>query len=118
MQSVRSTSRFAKVFAFAAVATVSAQSGAEAGDVKAGRVKADKCAICHGLDGVAKISEAPNLAGQNERYLIAQLSAFQKGDRTNEMMSIVIKDLSPTDIEDLAAYYSAIPVSVGNPPTQ
>ena len=34
------------------------------------------------------------------------------------MMSIVVKDLSQTDIEDLAAYYSAIEISVGKTPAQ
>ena len=91
---------------------------AEAGDIKAGREKAERCAICHGLDGQSKIAEAPNLAGQNERYLIEQLSAFKAGDRKNEMMSIVIEELSPDDIENLAAYYSAIEITVGKIPGQ
>jgi cytochrome c553 len=90
----------------------------EAGDVKAGRAKVEVCAVCHGMDGLSKIAEAPNLAGQNEQYLIAQLGAFQTGVRSNEMMSIVIKNLSPADIENVAAYYAAIPISVGNPPGQ
>jgi cytochrome c553 len=90
-----------------------------AGDVKAGSQKAQEvCAVCHGLDGVSKIAEAPNLAGQNEQYLIAQLVAFQSGARNNEMMSIVIKNLSQADIENLAAYYAAIPITVGTPPQQ
>jgi cytochrome c553 len=97
-----------------------AQDRAEAqGDLKAGREKAaDKCAVCHGLDGLSKVPEAPNLAGQSLNYLLAQLTAFKAGDRKNEMMSIVINDLSPTDIEDLAAYYSAIEISVGKVPGQ
>lgn len=96
-----------------------AQVPAWAGDIKAGREKAQAvCAVCHGLDGVSKIAEAPNLAGQNEQYLIAQLDAFQSGARNNEMMSIVIKNMSQADIEDLAAYYTAIPITVGNPPKQ
>jgi len=82
----------------------------------AGRQKADKCAVCHGLDGLAKIAEAPNLAGQNEQYLLAQLTAFKNGMRTNELMSVVIQDLSQTDIENLAAYYSAIEIKVGKVP--
>ena len=90
----------------------------EAGDIKAGREAAEKCAICHGFDGRGKIAEAPNIAGQNERYLIEQLSAFKTGDRKNEMMSIVIQQLSPDDIENLAAYYSAIEVTVGKIPGQ
>jgi len=32
------------------------------------------------------------------------------------MMSIGVKDLSPSDIEDLAAYYAAIEISVGKIP--
>ena len=83
-----------------------------AGDVMAGRQKADKCAACHGPDGLAKIAEAPNLAGQKEQYLLAQLTAFKNGARTNEQMSVAVQDLSQADIEDLAAYYSAIEIKV------
>jgi cytochrome c553 len=99
-----------------ALSVFCAQDGAQAGDIKAGREKAQLCAVCHGLDGLAKIAEAPNLAGQNEQYLIAQLSAFKSGSRQNELMSIVIQQLSPEDIENLAAYYSAIGISVGKIP--
>jgi cytochrome c553 len=83
-----------------------AQDGAEAqGDAKGGRVKAESvCAVCHGVDGLAKIPEAPNIAGQNEAYLIEQLTAFKSGERKNEMMSVVVQDLSDADIENLAAY--------------
>jgi cytochrome c553 len=89
------------------------------GDAKAGRAKAESvCAVCHGVDGLAKIPEAPNLAGQNENYLIAQLQAFKAGDRKNEMMSLVIQNLSDADIENLSAYYSAIEISVGKTPAQ
>jgi cytochrome c553 len=97
-----------------------AQNRAEAqGDTKAGRAKAESiCAVCHGLDGMAKIPEAPNLAGQNENYLMAQLQAFKSGERKNEMMSVVIQNLSDDDIENLAAYYSAIEISVGKTPAQ
>ena len=101
-------------FPFAARDTAEAQ-----GDAKAGRTKAESvCSVCHGVDGLAKIAEAPNLAGQNEGYLIAQLQAFKAGDRKNEMMSVVIQDLSDSDIENLAAYYSGIEISVGKTPGQ
>ena len=102
---------------WAALAFVSVSGAAQAqGNVKAGRQKAERCAVCHGFDGVAKVAEAPNLAGQNERYLVEQLGNFQAGVRQNEMMSIVIKDLSQADIEDLAAYYAAIQITVGKIP--
>jgi cytochrome c553 len=85
---------------------------AHAGGVKAGAAVAEKCQACHGLDGLAKIEEAPNIAGQNEQYLIKQLTAFKSGERQNEMMSLVAPDLSDKDIEDLASYYSAIEIKV------
>ena len=94
-----------------------AQNRARASDAKAGRHKAESvCAVCHGVDGLAKIAEAPNLAGQNENYLIEQITAFKSGERKNEMMSVVVQDLSDADIENLAAYYSRIEISVGKTP--
>jgi len=111
----------ARAFALGACLAIgfAAQDRAEAqGDAKAGRQKAEVCAVCHGLDGLAKIPEAPNLAGQSEGYLIEQITAFKSGERKNEMMSVVVQDLSPTDIENLAAYYSAIEISVGKTPPQ
>jgi len=88
------------------------------GDALAGRKKAEICATCHGLDGLAKIAEAPNLAGQNEAYLVEQLTSFQSGARNNDMMSIVVKNLSDTDIANLAAYYAGIQIKVGKIPGQ
>jgi cytochrome c553 len=90
--------------------------GAMAGDVTAGRQKALQCQACHGLDGIAKLPDAPNLAGQSEAYLVKALKDFRGGARKNEMMSLVIANLKDADIADLAAYYAAIPVTVGTPP--
>lgn len=87
-----------------------------AGDAKAGSEKARMCEACHGLDGVSKMPEAPNLAGQVQGYLVTQLSAFKAGQRHNEQMSVIVQALSPQEIEDLAAYYSAIQVTVGKVP--
>jgi cytochrome c553 len=112
----RLSSGKALVFGACLAVCFAAQDRAEAGDAKAGRAKVESvCAVCHGLDGVAKIPEAPNLAGQSENYLIEQITAFQSGERKNEMMSVVVQDLSETDIENLAAYYSGIEISVKAP---
>jgi cytochrome c553 len=43
--------------------------------------------------------------------------AFKAGDRKNEMTSIIIEELSPTDSEDLAAYYSAIEIPARKAPS-
>ena len=100
----------------ASALTLVASGGALAGDANAGRQKALQCQTCHGLDGIAKLPEAPNLAGQSEAYLIKALKDFRGGIRKNEMMSLVTASLKDADIADLAAYYAAIPVTVGTPP--
>src|SRR5579885_2540856 len=88
---------------------------AGAADVKAGRQKALQCQTCHGLDGQSKLPDAPNLAGQVEVYLAKALQDYRTGARRNEMMSLVAKPLKDDDIADLAAYFAAIPVTVGPP---
>jgi cytochrome c553 len=93
-------------------------SPSHAGDVKAGGAKAMMCQACHGLDGLSKTPDAPNIAGQIEPYLVAQLLAFKTGVRKNDAMSVVTPTLSDTDIEDLAAYYAAIEITVGKVPGQ
>ena len=87
-----------------------------AGNAAAGRQKALMCQTCHGLDGKAKIPEAPNLAGQSEVYLVKALNDYRSGARKNDMMSLVAPTLKDNDIDDLAAYYAAIQVTVGPPP--
>jgi cytochrome c553 len=45
--------------------------------------KAAQCFACHGSDGMAKMPDAPNLAGQNEGYLVKALHDFKAGRREN-----------------------------------
>jgi len=86
-------------------------------DAAAGREKADQlCSTCHGVDGVAQIPNAPNLAGQPEIYLLESLDAYRTGKRQHEMMTVVAKDLSDQDVADLAAWYASIEFSVKMPP--
>jgi len=86
--------------------------GAAAQDVAAGRRKAVACQACHGLDGIAKLPDAPHLAGQPEAYLARELNAYRTGARRNEVMSVAAKALSDQEVRDLAAYYSAIQIEV------
>lgn len=88
---------------------------AQAADPAAGKEKAAKCRTCHGIDGIAKIPVAPNLAGESPIYIETQLKAFRSGKRVNEMMSVVAKDLTDADIADLAAWYSSIKITVEMP---
>jgi cytochrome c553 len=84
-------------------------------DIKAGQRKAVACQACHGLDGLSRLPDAPNLAGQPVGYLERGMRAFRDGSRRNEVMSVVAKSLSDDDIRDLAAYYGAIKVEVTLP---
>jgi cytochrome c553 len=90
----------------------SAAAPAFAADVKAGRTKALACQACHGLDGISKVPDAPNIAGQTEAYLATQLRAFKAGTRKSEAMSVMASTLSDRDIDDLAAYFAAIEIKV------
>jgi cytochrome c553 len=103
------------VAACVAVALATAPATAT-GDVKIGRQKALQCQTCHGLDGQAKLPESPNLAGQNEAYLVKALKDYRDGARHNDIMAVVAHGLADKDIDNLAAYYAAIPVTVGAPP--
>lgn len=85
-------------------------------DVAAGKRRAIACQACHGLDGIAKLPDAPNLAGQPASYLARELRAYRSGERRNEVMSIAAKPLSDQDIVDLAAYYAAIQIEVKSVP--
>jgi cytochrome c553 len=101
--------------AMAAAIVAGAPPAFAAGTVAAGRQKAVQCQTCHGLDGLSKLPEAPNLAGDPEGYLVKALTEFRDGTRKNEMMSIVAKALSDQDVADLAAYYAAIEVTATPP---
>ena len=79
-----------------------------AGDAAAGKAKAATCAGCHGPEGISMNDMWPNLAGQKEGYLIAQIKAFRDGQRSNPMMTPMVAPLSDEDIANLAAYYSSL----------
>jgi cytochrome c553 len=66
------------------------------------------CAKCHGLDGISKTKEVPNLAGQRPSYLYRELKAYQAGDRTNADMIEKVKFLSDDAIVKVAAYYASL----------
>ncbi len=80
-----------------------------AADVEKGKSKSVVCASCHGKDGVGIADIYPNIGGQKEAYLLAQLKAFRDGQRKNMMMSPMVKAMSDEDLANLAAYYSSMP---------
>lgn len=81
-----------------------------------GRLKSQPCAPCHGAQGISIAPDAPNLAGQPQIYLAAQLKAFRSGQRVHPVMNVIARPLSDTDIAELSAWYSAIAVEARRGP--
>ncbi len=72
-------------------------------------VLVQSCATCHGEQGIAPSGQWPNLAGQKRDYLINQIKAFRDGQRKEPLMLPMVKNLSDTQIEQLADYYASLP---------
>lgn len=85
---------------------------AYARDPVAGKARASMCAACHGPLGLSQLPNAPNLAGQPAIYLVEQLKNYRSGKRQNEMMSVIAKPLTDQEIDDLAAWYESLRISV------
>lgn len=66
------------------------------------------CAACHGKEGISRKDIYPNIGGQNESYLLSALRAYQSGSRNSERMNAMTKDLNDKQLQNLAAYYSAM----------
>jgi cytochrome c553 len=89
---------------------------AYADSVEAGRQKvAGLCQACHGMDGLSKNPESPNLAGQIKSYLVKALREYRSGERKNESMNIVAKELTDDEIANVAAFYESIQIDVVPP---
>ncbi|MGL4811159.1 MAG: c-type cytochrome [Beijerinckiaceae bacterium] len=69
----------------------------------------ESCAPCHGADGIAKDTEVPHLAGQNEVYLQNQLDAFRTGKRRHREMRYVAGELTRAEMDAIASFYAALP---------
>lgn len=66
------------------------------------------CISCHGVKGITVNQQWPNLAGQQKNYLQAQLLAFKKDIRISPQMQVIAKELSESQIEAVAEYYSQL----------
>jgi cytochrome c553 len=81
---------------------------AYAGDPAAGKERAKACAACHGENGISQAPDFPKLAGQYHDYLVRALKDYQSGARKNPIMAVQAANLKPSDIDDLAAYFSSL----------
>jgi cytochrome c553 len=68
------------------------------------------CSNCHGIDGNSVSPNFPRLAGQQEDYIVAQLTYFKSHNRADpagfEYMWGISKRLTDDQIKGLAAYFS------------
>jgi cytochrome c553 len=90
----------------AALACTCVTALAASGDPEAGMKKSTPCQACHGPKGISVSPEFPNLAGQNEDYIVASLHHYKDGHRKNPIMVGQAANLTERDIQDLAAYFS------------
>jgi cytochrome c553 len=107
---VQNISKF--MWSIAVILGCIAGSASAEGDATAGKQKNALCQGCHGIKdfkmAYPKVYPVPKIGGQNVDYLVSALKAYRDGDRANETMHAIAADLSDQDIEDLAAYYSAV----------
>ena len=59
-------------------------------DVAKGKELSASCVACHGDNGISLNPVWPKLAGQNPKYLAAQLHEFKKGPDGNRLSLIHI----------------------------
>jgi cytochrome c553 len=94
-----------------AAAAMSAQAQGVAGDVAAGKQKAEMCIGCHGIPGYQnsfpEIHKVPMISGQSDKYIVAALVAYKKGDRKHPSMRGIAGSLSEQDMADLGAFYAS-----------
>jgi cytochrome c553 len=72
-------------------------------------VTVEGCVPCHGVDGIGRDVEIPNLAGQHEVYLYRQLVAFRSGKRRHPEMRFMARTLGDEEMKALAAYFASLP---------
>jgi cytochrome c553 len=79
-----------------------------AGDAAAGKAKSVTCAGCHGINGISNNPKVwPNLAGREEAEIASALQMYRDGRRKHAVMSIMAKNLTDDEIDNLAAYFSS-----------
>jgi len=101
-------SMVAALAATSAFANAPAAAPASKGDPKAAETIVNQvCAGCHSADGNSMVAANPSLAGLNSEYINKQLTDFKSGARKNAIMSGMVASLSPQDMLNLAAYFSA-----------
>ncbi|MDF1607746.1 c-type cytochrome [Hoeflea sp. YIM 152468] len=72
----------------------------------------EACTACHGVDGIAVVEDAPNLAGETNIYIDTQLKAFRLGKRSHEVMNAVAAEMSDAEIRAAADWYGSVRLDI------
>ena len=96
-----------KMILAGALVALAAPAFASSGNAENGKKKSESCKACHGEAGISVSPDFPKLAGQHADYLAVALSHYKNGKRKNAIMQGQVANLSPRDIQDLAAYFSS-----------
>lgn len=89
------------------VALILAQVASAAGDAERGKLLADTCVGCHGVESFTNIYptyHVPKVAGQNADYIVNALTLYRDGQRDHGTMTAQAASLSDQEIQDIAAY--------------
>jgi cytochrome c553 len=78
----------------------------KADPVQVGKAAASGCAGCHGEGGITKTGGAPNLVGEDPKFLVAAMKSYKSGQRKNEMMKTLLADVTEPAMENIALYYA------------
>jgi cytochrome c553 len=86
-------------------------SSAFAGDIEKGRQAAQRCIMCHGVNGESRISTYPSLKGMDAQLFMDAVTAYRNGEKEGNlagMMRSQVMDVSDEEIKNMAAYFASL----------
>lgn len=74
--------------------------------LQAGRDKAGPCTTCHGLDGLRQGGDMPVIGGRDADHLLYELGRFQRAERFQPAMTLLLQNFDVADLADVATYFA------------
>ena len=75
----------------------------------------NKCAKCHGDEGISDDPDDINIAGMSSSYIFKQLKDYKDKNRDDRDMYKKVRDMSDKEMADLAAWYASLDQPMPNP---
>ena len=85
---------------------VSSDSMGEVDPIQAGKMAAAVCAGCHGEGGVSTTPGMPSLVGQEQKYMVAAMTAYKTGERKNDAMKAMLATTTDASLDNIALFYA------------